>query len=75
LKITDVESIAAGAAQSLNREGFAILEDVATSMEIAAVARVQSLAGLKDARAWGAWQCTAKLLKLVFSNSLRSNKQ
>lgn len=47
----DVEGIAAGAAQSLNRDGFAILEDVATSMEIAeirrAVARVQSLPGLK----------------------------
>jgi hypothetical protein len=47
----DVERIAVGAAQFLNREGFAILEDVATSMEIAeirrAVARVQSLPGLK----------------------------
>jgi len=52
LKITDVESIAAGAAQSLNREGFAILEDVATSVEIAAVARVQSLAGLKTRELW-----------------------
>jgi ectoine hydroxylase-related dioxygenase (phytanoyl-CoA dioxygenase family) len=47
----DVEKIGSGAAQSLNRDGFAILAHVATSEEIAeirsAVARITSLPGLK----------------------------
>jgi ectoine hydroxylase-related dioxygenase (phytanoyl-CoA dioxygenase family) len=47
----DVGRIVAVAAQSLSRDGFAVLEDVATSIEIAdirrAVARVKSLPGLK----------------------------
>jgi hypothetical protein len=57
-----------------NRDGFAIFENVATSMEIAeirrAVARAQSVAGLKTRGLWGVRQCTEKSLKLrMFSNS------
>jgi hypothetical protein len=53
-KNADVERIAAGRAQSPNRDGFAILENAATSMAPSTIS-----CRAEDARAWGAWQCTA----------------